>query len=159
MNPYRDILTLDHDPKLAAALGSTLVAWAHAETGLVLALSRITGIPRNSATQAYYRIPTFESRIKFLRSLLSTWHNPEFDREKIDRAILKLSGLSRTRNHWVHGAWSKSQISNETVVFDFRSDPNAPERRKPVKASDVTNHVEAGNRWASDLLVKLQTLP
>jgi hypothetical protein len=153
MDPYIDIKNLEHDPTLAQALGNMTVAWAHAETALVMTLSRITGISRNRAAGAYYRIPTFESRIKFIRALLTSWDGAGFDKHAIDRAVLKLSGLSRARNHWIHGVWSKSQTKPEieTVVFDFRSEDDAPDRRKPVKAADVSNHVQAVNRRADDL--------
>jgi hypothetical protein len=139
---FHTLRNLDHNPAIAGALGNMVIAWAHAETMLVLTLARITGIGVNMALTGYYRIPTFEARVKFLKALLSEWNTQDFDRDEIVAAIDKLSKLSRTRNHWVHGDWCANQAKTETVIFDQRSAVDAPDRRKIVKASDINHHSE-----------------
>lgn len=160
-NPYVDIANVDHDPDLAAALGNVMIVWAYAETAMVMALARLTSVGANRATRAYYRIPTFESRVKFIRILVSTWDNASFDKKAIDRAIIKLSGLSRTRNHWVHSVWAKERDGTRTLIFDFRAEENTPDRQKFVKAHDVNNHVSTVKKRADELYsaVKTHQLP
>ena len=65
---YRTITGLSHDPKLAAALGDMIVAWAYAETVLINTLTRVLGSNLNKIQAGYYRIPTFESRVRFLNA-------------------------------------------------------------------------------------------
>lgn len=64
---------LDYDSTLAVALGNMVVAWARAETILVFAFSAICGIKTDMATLGYYRIPSFEARVKVLRAMISEW--------------------------------------------------------------------------------------
>jgi hypothetical protein len=158
---YDDISDVDHDPELAAALGNVMVVWAFAETALVLALSRVTGVSVIRATRSYYRIPTFESRVKFIRALLEGWSHPAFDNAAIDDAISKISSLSGTRNKWVHGVWVKRTDSNVTAVFNYRAPDDHQDRVKPVKAHDVSLHCETVRKRARDLLmwVNWTTLP
>jgi hypothetical protein len=47
MDGFYTLQDLSHDPKLAAALGHMVVAWAHAEDILLSAFSRIAGIRLN----------------------------------------------------------------------------------------------------------------
>ena len=158
---YDDIYNLDSEPELAQALGNMVVAWARAETALVKTLSRLTGIGKNRALTAYYSIPTFQARIKFLRALVIEWDTNGFDKDAIDHVIKKLSALSGTRNHWIHGVWSRERGSGNIVVFDFRSLGMALDRRKPVKAHDIKYHVDTVLQRVHDLRVLIQhtTLP
>jgi len=105
MAGFHALTDLSHDPKLAEALGNMVIAWAYAEESLIGALSRISGMSLNKAQAGFYRIPTFESRIKFIRALITEWNTKEFNTAAIDTAIDKLSHLSSARNHWVHGCW------------------------------------------------------
>jgi hypothetical protein len=59
---------LSHDPKLAEALGNMVVAWAYAEETLIFSLARVADINLNMALAGLHRLPTFESRIKFIRA-------------------------------------------------------------------------------------------
>jgi hypothetical protein len=67
---YFSIRDLTHDPKLALALGNMVVAWADAERALIRVFGRIAKIDYKLAVAAYYRIPTFESRVKVIRAML-----------------------------------------------------------------------------------------
>lgn len=159
--PYVDLDDIEHDHEIAMALGNMVVAWTHAETMLVMTLARITSMDRNRATIGYYRIPTFEARIKFLRAILIDWKDPEYDNAAIDRAIIKLSGLSRARNHWIHCVWSRHKQTGETVIFDFRSPDGSKDRCRPVNAAAIKNHVDAVHRRTDDLIaaIRYATLP
>ena len=148
------ISNLTHDPKLATALGNMVVAWAEAETILMLTLACVLDSPNADMIQVgYYRIPTFEARTKFIRTLITEWTSTEFDKDSITRAINKLSQLSTTRNGWIHGVWGISKPKNETIIWDFRAPADSDERRRPIKAIDVTNHCEAVTRRATALRI------
>jgi hypothetical protein len=94
MDEFYTLQDFSHDPKLAAALGNMVVAWAYAEHILLSALSRITGIGRNMSLDGYYRIPTFEARVKFILALIPEWKTGKFDKDAITEAIEKLNKLS-----------------------------------------------------------------
>lgn len=143
MASYTDIDNLDHAPELAEALGNMVVAWARAELILSNTLALVCGLNVNMALFGYYRIPTFEARVKFIRALITEWETT-LDKEAIDRAIDKLAKLSATRNNWVHGAWAMDRKSptKDTVVFNFRA-AEGKGRRKPIKAHDVNHHADA----------------
>ena len=150
---YTSLRDLKHDPELATALGNMVVAWAHAESTLLLTLARVTGASAHMAQAGYYRIPTFESRTKFILGLMAEWHPPpaDFSREKIIKAVEKLSKLASARNGWVHGDWCVAADKSHTVIFDHRADSESPHRRRPVKAADVRNHNEAVLKRAEEL--------
>jgi len=149
MAGFHALTDLSHDPKLAEALGNMVIAWAYAEESLIGALSRISGMSLNKAQAGFYRIPTFESRIKFIRALITEWNTKEFNTAAIDTAIDKLSHLSSARNHWVRIKFIRALITlatddySELYVFDMRADAESDARRKPVKAADVRNHNQA----------------
>jgi hypothetical protein len=149
---YFNIDNLDHDPRLATALGNMLVAWAYAEYTLVNTLAAIMAIDPNMAWVTYYRVPTFEARVKVIRAAITEWEPPaHLDKAAIDTAVEKLAKLSMTRNGWVHGDWCADGKFTETVIFDARRGPDDPARRKDMKAADVINHCEAVRRRAHDL--------
>jgi len=95
---YDDLNNLNHDPALANALGNMVVAWARAETALIIAFGHIAKIRLDMATLGYYRIPTFEARTKFLRAIIIDWKGEKYDKEAITKAIEKLNGLASARN-------------------------------------------------------------
>jgi len=68
---FDDIDNLDHAPELASALGNLVVAWATAETAICFAFARISGMSANQTMMGFYRIPTFESRVKTTMALLN----------------------------------------------------------------------------------------
>jgi hypothetical protein len=150
---FYNLSDLKHDPKLAEALGNMVVAWANAESKFMLVLGCILNVADiDMINIAYYRIPTFESRTKFIRALALEWKSTEFDKDAIATAIDKLARLSTTRNGWIHSLWGTSKPKNDTFIWDFRAPPDTPERRRPVKAADVTNHCEAVTRRSEELL-------
>jgi hypothetical protein len=139
---YTDIDSLDHDPKLAQALGNMVVAWARAETVLVKLYAEVTGLHYNTAAVIYYKIPTFESRIRVLTGLIEEKQEPFPKRADMKKAVHKLAKLSSTRNHWVHGTWCCPTGTNDTVYFSMRL-PASARSATPIKTSDVENHVAA----------------
>jgi len=152
---YQTIKGLAHDHKLAGALGDMIIAWAYAETVLINVLTRILDSNLNKIQAGYYRIPTFESRVKFINALVGEWKPPaKFKKSDIANAITKLSQLSGTRNHWVHGDWCAAIDGSEVVIFDHRSAIGSLNRRKPVKAHDVANHANTV-RFRAEALLKL----
>jgi hypothetical protein len=136
-----DIKNLDHDVSLAAALGNMVVAWAYTEAILAGTFARICGIDINMATLGYYRIPTFEARVKCLLAFMLEWNPKKYDKDAIAKEINAISGQSGARNDWVHGLWCYDKPTNETIIFDFRR--HEDKRSKPVKAADVQNHIKA----------------
>lgn len=147
---YYDLDSLDHDPKMAAALGNMVIVWACTEATLVGVLSRITGIHINMAMMGYYRIPTFDARVKFLLALLLEWQTTDFDKNAIEHELTALSRLSLSRNHWVHGVWCCRKDKSEIVIFDFRKPPDEEDATQPktgrraiADANDIENHVTA----------------
>lgn len=148
---YQDINNLDHDPKLAEALGEMVVAWSRAETALVNIFACIANINFDMATMACFRIPTFEARTKVIQAMLSQWKPTKYDPHEIEEAVRKLGKLAKTRNHWIHSLWCVDASRSETFVFDFRAPEDAPRRCKPVKAADVQNHVNAVKRRTANL--------
>ena len=147
MAGYNDLENLDHAPTLATALGNMVVAWARAESILVAAFARVTGIDINMAIMGYYRIPSYEARTKFLSALLTEWKTEKYQVDQIATEIAGLNRLAAARNDWVHGVWCANASLTETVIFDFRkpdaANPTETGRRKPVKTADVSNHVRA----------------
>ncbi|HVV33035.1 MAG TPA: hypothetical protein VHC73_07390 [Vitreimonas sp.] len=157
---YFNIDNLDHDPKLAQALGNMLVAWAFGEYTLVSTLAAVFDIDTNMAWVAYYRVPTFEARVKMIRAAITEWKPaPRYDKEAIDNAIEKLSKLSMTRNGWVHGDWCADGKRTATVIFDARKAAEADGRRKDMKVADVITHCGAVRLRANALLDLLRPLP
>jgi len=151
MTTYHAIEDLSHDPKLAAAIGNMVVAWARAEIVLLSALSRIADINLNMSLAGYFRIPTFEARVKFILALIPEWKTDKFDKDAITTAIEKLSKLASARNHWIHGDWCIDKARTQTVIFNHRVPVNSSERRKPIKEADVLNHCEAVKKRARAL--------
>jgi hypothetical protein len=149
---YFSLRNLSHDDELAIALGNMVIVWAYAELSLLGALARITGMGLNMTQSGYYRIPTFEARVKFIRALVPGWTAPDkMDKAEVDDEIDKLARLSSARNHWVHGDWCCNRDESEVVIFDHRAAPDSAQRRKPVKAADVKNHIEAVLKRADKL--------
>jgi hypothetical protein len=146
---YVDLDNLDHDPDLASALGNMLIAWAKAETALVASLAYVAGIHFNLASVAYYRIPTFESRVKVILAMIEEWDADDQTRVSLTKAIKKLSSLSATRNGWVHGIWCQDETTGATVTANLRAQDNS--RITPTKSHDVNDHVRAVLRRSRDV--------
>lgn len=140
---YPDIDNLDHDEQLAIALGNMVVVWARAETVLVQIYAHVAQVHYNLAAAAYYRIPTFESRVQ-------EQEEPVAQRDEIHDAVSKLSKLAGTRNRWVHGLWGIEEGTGKTFVWHMR-EPAKGRTGKHVKAHDVNDHVGAVRRRTQDL--------
>lgn len=147
---HYDLWDLSHNPELARALGDMVVIWARAESGLAFVLAEVTGMDVNMAQHGYYRIPTFEARVKFILALIEEWGVPEPRRKAFTTAVSKLAGLADARNRWVHGIWCIERPANTTVTFHLRAAPQKG-RRLPVKVADVRNHVQAVRNRVEEL--------
>jgi hypothetical protein len=158
---YFSLKDLSHAPDLAAALGNMVVAWAYAEHVLLQVISRVTSAGLNMSLAGYYRIPTFESRTKFILALLSEWSTFHYDKDAIVMRVEKLGKLAAARNQWVHGDWCANRSKTTTVIFNHRVSSESSERRKPVKKADVMNHCAAVLGRAEELaqLVDTGSLP
>lgn len=146
---YVDLDNLDHDPDLANAFGNMIIAWARAETALVASFAYVAGFHFNTASVAYYRIPTFESRIKVILAMIEEWSANEQTRSDLSKAIEKLSDLAGTRNSWVHGIWCQDSHTGGTVTISLRA--RTQSRVKPTKAHDVNDHTRALRQRTADL--------
>lgn len=70
MPHYLSLWDLEHDQKLATALGDMVVVWTNAERVLLGTMARVLGARLNFVQPAFYRLPTFESRSKFIKALI-----------------------------------------------------------------------------------------
>lgn len=158
---YESIEDFDHNPEAALALGNMIVAWARAETTLVYLLARVSGMTINMSQAGYYRIPTFEAKIKFITALIGEWRPGSFDAETIQKHLDGLSRMSKARNHWVHGDWCATEDETETVVFNMRAHSDSIHRCTTVKAHDILDHAEAVLSRAASLegLLDVASLP
>jgi hypothetical protein len=155
--------------ELAQALGSMIVAWSSAERALLDALQLVSGLSPIAAHTMYFRMPTFETRVKVIQAMLEQWLPPDpreddpakatgLSRDSIEefrvmiaRDIAKLSKLSITRNGWVHASWTCSIRDGSVAVLDYREKLDSPKRRRPIKAEDVMNHIQAVHHWTLEL--------
>lgn len=138
-------------PDLAQALGEMVITWANAEISLIGAMTRVSGSTNLRQMQhAYYHLNTFDARIKYVRALIPDWRGEGFDKEAIDNCVEKISKLAGARNHWIHGDWCMDTSLNQPVIFDHRTSKDHL-RKKPVKAADVMNHVEAVRARSNEL--------
>jgi hypothetical protein len=140
-----------HDPDLAIALGNMVAVWSNAEQALVNLLHKMGQLPYSMASSAYYKIPTFEARTKVLRGMLCEWDTEQFDVKAIDRGILKLNALARTRNKYVHWTYLVMNGTGETWICNYRRPSGDPDRMEKLTASSVLNHVAAVERRAVTL--------
>jgi hypothetical protein len=130
---------LDHKPEIARALGDMVVAWSYAEGSLISVMWRITSLDHQAAAVAYYRIPTFEARVKFIYALLSEWKTKKYKVDTIRVAVEKLAKLSRPRNDWIHGNWCRTaDFKKQTFLVDYREPPGS--RKRTVTIGAIKNH-------------------
>jgi hypothetical protein len=155
------------NPALGQALGDMLVAWSAAERALVITLQFLTHTKRSAAVAMYFRIPTFESRIKVIRALAADWTQPkipkesfiqELDVQALAKMVDKLSKLSLTRNGWVHGSWTFNPRDKTISVINYREPLDSEKRRTPIKANDIKVHVTAVKEWIRKLRGELDLL-
>lgn len=134
------------------ALGNMIVAWSCAEHALVHAMANVTGMDLNQASKGFYRIPTFESRVKFILAMIPGWDADENQKQAFTKAIEALSGLAATRNSWVHNSWVEDVSIGGGGVFAI-NERAAPGKQwhKEVKAHDINHHSETVIRRTNEL--------
>jgi hypothetical protein len=140
---FHEIFDLRHDLELAAELGNMIVSWSYAEAALADTMSYATGMTSSLTLDLMSAAPTFDSKLRMTRTIVSRHVSSEAVRTKIIRELDALSRLAKTRNDFVHGSWAKSPDSKVTVTFDRRQEAGKPGRRKHLKASDVLGHSSA----------------
>ncbi len=151
---YYELDSLEHDLPLAAEFGHLIVCWSKAEDMIGIVAAEVIGIDHNLSLELMMRIPTFESRIKWMRHLLSQWEKTHPAKAKaVASLIIKLSELSVQRNQWVHGKWGKHETSKRTKCFDIRKPPG-PDRGKVVNAQSMKMNRIAVTK-ATDGLIKI----
>ena len=153
MSAYEDIDNLDHEPDIAIALGNMVVAWARAESALINVFAAVSGMHIDMATAAYFRIPSFEARIKILQAMIPEWEADGSKRDAMLEVITKLSKLAAARNKWIHGVWSATRDLSETVVFNFRTSSNEVGRRLVIRVNDIDTHVNAVRGRTHDMRI------
>ncbi|WP_292406850.1 hypothetical protein [Mesorhizobium sp.] len=140
-------MTIDHlggHDDIALALGNMIVAWSGAEATLVHAMAIVGSLDINQANSGFYRIPTFESRVKFILAMIPDWEASTYDKPAIIKAIDAISGLASTRNSWVHNSWvaDVSLGGGGIFVVNARVPRGSQNQLKPVKAHDIRHHAE-----------------
>jgi len=136
-------------PDVANALGEMLIAWARMDGALIGALARTSGANLHQMQRGFHHLPTFETRIRFIRSLISEWPASGFDRDAIDKCIEKIGKLASARNHWVHGDWCDDTTQNLPVMFNHRTQQIAT--MTTVRAHDINSHVQAVRERTEEL--------
>jgi hypothetical protein len=141
---------------LATALGDMLLAWTEAEDAQIHAMAAMLSIHINDALRVYQKLPNFRSRTQMLYLLIEL-HPPY---EAISAEVGGLSKLSKTRNRYVHGGFIQS-ISEPTDIrsIDYSERSGSPNRSKPTKPADITNHANAVRKRAKALMRILEALP
>lgn len=121
-----------------------LVAWARAETALIKTYVTATKLHFNEAASLYYAIPTFDSRVKALLSVMNEVHNhqPIPGIDEIKDAVSSLSVLSKTRNEWVHAVWVIPEGLTVAHTINMKKPPET-RRAKPVAVGSIRSHNEA----------------
>lgn len=146
----------DKAPELAQALGEMLLAWNRAEEIQAQAMAAMLCIDLNDAIVLYQKYPNFRSRTQVIYSLIGL--RPEF--EGIRTAVEKLSGLSKTRNRYVHCTFLQDADDPKSLFsIDYGELEGSPNRTKPTKAADIGNHTRAVTRRAAELLAALKKIP
>lgn len=158
MASFTDINSLKSHPDVAMALGEMVIAWANAETAIMFSMCAVCGVSTDMAHFGYYRIPTFEARVKFITAMIPQWETTRYNKEAIAKAIDQISGLSLTRNNWVHGVWSEDNTTKGLVVFNFRARENKG-RNKPVKAHDINDHTRKLVEYTASLRGLIPDIP
>jgi hypothetical protein len=148
-------LIIDHlrgHEDIAAALGNMIVAWSGAEQTLVHAMANVSGMDINQANKGFYRIPTFESRVKFILGIIPGWRADDNQKQELTKAIEALSGLAAARNSWVHNSWVEDIAVGGGGVFviNERAAPGKP-WHKEVKAHDINHHTETVIKRTNEL--------
>jgi hypothetical protein len=156
---YNDIDNLDHDAEIATALGNMVVAWAKAETILCYTFARVFEIHPNRAFDGFYRIPTFEARVKVILGMVPDWQTTQYDKHSIRKLIEKISAQSEARNTWIHGVWCKDKHGDETVIFRFRKPEHSPERKMIIRVQDIKNHTASLRETVTNLAKAVGYLP
>jgi hypothetical protein len=155
---YYDLWDLQGHDDIAIALGNMVIAWQTAETQILFAMIAVTGMSSNQALDSFYRIPTFESRTKFVQAAILEWKPKKYDKEAISKAIAAISTLAATRNNWIHNAWSRGNVDGKIVVFNMRAALDKG-RIKPVKAHDIRLHTATVIERARELKALLPDIP
>src|SRR5262249_28294541 len=131
-----------HDD-IALALGNMIVAWSAAEHTLVHAMAKVSNMDVNQVVKGFYRIPTFDSRVKFILAMVPAWEVDAPHKEAVAKAIEAISGLAAARNNWVHNSWAANVAVGGGGVFVINE--RAPTDRQwfnEVKAHDIRHHTE-----------------
>ena len=154
---YYDLADLDHDPEIAKALGNLVVVWARTESALSFVLSEVMEINPNKAQIIFHRIPGFQGKINFIKTLIEQ-SDYGYDRKgKLLSSVSLFEKLALQRNHWIHGIWCVNEGRHETSLFHFRGKAEA--QRTPVKAKDIIDHITAVQGEIEKIRVLLPSMP
>jgi hypothetical protein len=132
--------------RIATALGDMILAWSRAELAQINCMGAMLGVDEDKACKLYSRLPTFRQRSLALLALIELY--PRF--EAVKKPLLKLNGLSKTRNDLVHGFYVKDGFGDVRVV-DLKAPLDHDERSKPVVAFDVHQHAYTVRVWTKKL--------
>jgi hypothetical protein len=149
---FEALSDLRHDRDLAGAIGDVIIAWSYAEGSLLEAGHAATGMPISTVSDMLAAVPTFESKVKVISTLVRRHVVEHSQRDSLLKAIEELQKLSGTRNGWVHGRWAASIDKTSTVIFDVRKEVGSPERRRPIKQADVDGHYDAVIERAAEIM-------
>ena len=158
MNPYDEVWmaegTLTKFPKIASALGEVVAAWSYAESVVVRLLACILRDVQ-IAEAIYYSTPTFDGRVRMIKSVINATSLQEAHKEAALKAIEGLRGLSGTRNSYIHNRIIHNQQGTEAHMIAPAQPPGSPARGKPMKAADIMAHADAVIKRAHQVLEAL----
>ncbi|MBE5073672.1 hypothetical protein IM511_05075 [Erythrobacteraceae bacterium E2-1 Yellow Sea] len=156
MAGYYGLFLGEDAPELARALGDMILAWTNAEERQAFAFAAMLDLNPDTAIVLYQKFSNFRSRTQSLYSLIDL--HPDY--EPCRKPIEKISGLSMTRNRYVHCTYLQDEDNPQDIrSVDYSQIENTPKRSLPVKAADIKNHAKAVLIKADELKDALWGIP
>jgi hypothetical protein len=132
--PTKTSLTIPDHPGLAEALGRLAIAHTHLELVLRYTVKILSGVTVQEALDATKSQGTAEVR-KRVRRLFIQKKPTEDETVKLDALLGEASRLSKTRNDFLHSAWSVSEAGRPIIKLENHSWGPAPTNQEVDRAA------------------------
>jgi hypothetical protein len=139
MAVYHPVTSHEQHPKLAAAIGDVILAWTEAENAQVGLFAAMLNIPHAKASRLYQKLPNYRSRTQALCALVDL----DSGFAELKTFVLKLSGLSKKRNNFIHGLYIEQWGGGDLRLVDLDEPSESPKRSGPTKPNDIHQHAQA----------------